>query len=58
MTKAVTKRTKRGLNLAQSQMPEISSNLPFGLPTITLDLGVGKPPGQQKMVIPPGLLPF
>ena len=57
MTKAITKRTKRGLNLAQSQLPEISSNLPF-LPTLTLDLGVGKPPGQQKMMIPPGLLPF
>jgi hypothetical protein len=57
MTKAITKRTKRGLNLAQFQLPEISSNLPF-LPDIALNAGVGKPPGQQKMMIPPGLLPF
>ena len=56
MTKAITKKTKRGASLA-SQMPEISSNLPF-LPDIALNAGVGKPPGQQKMMIPPGLLPF
>jgi hypothetical protein len=55
MAKGVLKRTKRGVSLAQ--MPTISSDLPF-LPAITLDLGLGKPPGQQKMAIPPGLLPF
>ncbi len=55
MSKGVTKRTKRGVSLAQ--MPAISSDLP-GLPTIDLNLSMGKPAGQQKMAIPAGLLPF
>ena len=55
MPKGVTKRTKRGVSLAQ--MPAISSDLP-GLPAIDLNLSVGKAPGQQKLTIPAGLLPF
>lgn len=57
MPKGVMKRTKKGVGLAQFQIPQISSDLPF-LPAITLNLGVSKAPGQQKMAIPPGLLPF
>ena len=51
----IVKRTKKGASLAQ--MPTISSDLP-GLPAIDLNLSVGKPPGQQKLTIPAGLLPF
>ena len=51
----IVKRTKKGASLAQ--MPTISSDLP-GLPAIVLNLSVGKPPGQQKLTIPAGLLPF
>ncbi len=53
--KGIVKRTKKGASLAQ--MPAISSDLP-GLPAIGLNLSVGKAPGQQKMAIPAGILPF